>query len=549
MRYRLIKPQWAKEVLPGPNVIEGDYEDTKYVLDKNAEGYNVYYFPNYNSAPPKGKFLSGKEVDVFNWVFVDMDIKDGIYKDKAHFVQKVQEFPVEPTRLVDSGNGIHVYWKVKELTREDFIELQFRLINHFQTDSSVWTPLQLMRFPGSINTKKKDKFIPCKLIVNSDVGYTAAELIEHLPDLNESQVVKRQNHLNKLDGLTEMLDLDALDSDELPPIFEKQLASDQYMRSLWNAEKGDRSEADWKLAHFLFEHDYHKLYEALPVMLNTKKALSKGNYRKEYAYNTLDKVYKQREDYHVPPVAERLKATKSRILGQVVQGPPYFDATVKHWRKAEVLGLIAGSGVGKTTITLDIFYEMMKANPDSDEVFVFFTLEMQEYEIIERWQSLIGDDTQFNNRLYVISNEDDNGLERHINLQQLYWYADGIKRATGKNIAAMAIDHIGIVDTSIDVMKKPNFGIMGEDLGFGTTRKIPFEVLCSKMKTLAKQLNVFLIVQSQTTKSRAKDGDTELGIDAAFGTAKFEWYVDYIMTAWQPLRRVEAESDLRVLGS
>jgi hypothetical protein len=212
------------------------------------------------------------------------------------------------------------------------------------------------------------------------------------------------------------------------------------------------------------------------------------------------------------------------------------------------MGMIAGSGVGKTTATLDIFYEMMKNNPESDDIYIFFSLEMPDYSIISRWQSLIGTETHLSNRLFVVSNEDINGEPLHINLQKIYKFSKGIEKRTGKKIAAVALDHLGALERDIDVSQKPNFGIMGEDLGFGTVRNIPFDILPGKLKELAKTLNCFFILQSQTTKERSKNGDVELGLDAAFGSAKFEWFMDYVVTLWQPLRRVEHETDLRVLG-
>jgi hypothetical protein len=69
-----------------------------------------------------------------------------------------------------------------------------------------------------------------------------------------------------------------------------------------------------------------------------------------------------------------------------------------------------------------------------------------------------------------------------------------------------------------------------------------------KIKTLAKELNLFIILQSQTTKGKAGDGDTPLGLDAAFGAAQFEQYMDYILTIWQPLRRVHNKTQLRATG-
>ena len=550
MRFRLIKPKWAREMSSTPNTIEGEYEES-YALNKNLEeGYNVYFFPNHNSKPITGKYLTGKEVDVFSWVFVDMDLKDGIYEDKKSFLEKLNTFPLKPTQVVDSGNGMHVYWKVSDLDRESYIRIQFGLIDALETDTSVWTTMQLMRYPGSLNTKKKDHTILCEQkLYDKEAIYTVADFEDCLAPIKDSQAEKMRTHLNTIDGIVEMAEsLEFHDCDELPEVFEHLLLKDPKIRELWYASPGKRSDADWLLANQLYSYKFLKFDEALPIILNTEKARSKKNYRKEYAYRTLHKVYVDRSDFSVPPVSEMLTRVDSRVQGQRINGPHYLDCTKKGWRKGEVLGLIAGSGVGKTTATLDIFYEMLKNNPESTDVYIFFSLEMQDWEVIERWKSLVGDNKDYNNRLYIVSNEDENGYERHINLQQLYSFADGIKRRTGRNIAAMAIDHIGVLDNSIDLAKKPNFGIMGEDVGFGTIRTISLELMCKKMKNLAKQLDTFIILQSQTTKGKAKDGDVELGVDAAYGTAKFEWYMDYILTFWQPLRRVEMETDLRVLA-
>ena len=62
------------------------------------------------------------------------------------------------------------------------------------------------------------------------------------------------------------------------------------------------------------------------------------------------------------------------------------------------------------------------------------------------------------------------------------------------------------------------------------------------------QLDVFLILQSQTTKERDGGGDLPLSKNAAYGGAQFDWYADYIVTIWRPLLRVQSDTDLRVTG-
>jgi hypothetical protein len=58
------------------------------------------------------------------------------------------------------------------------------------------------------------------------------------------------------------------------------------------------------------------------------------------------------------------------------------------------------------------------------------------------------------------------------------------------------------------------------------------------MKAFAVNTNTFLVMQSQSSRDKAGDGDVELSKDAAYGTSKFEWYVEWLITTWQPLKRI-----------
>jgi hypothetical protein len=58
------------------------------------------------------------------------------------------------------------------------------------------------------------------------------------------------------------------------------------------------------------------------------------------------------------------------------------------------------------------------------------------------------------------------------------------------------------------------------------------------MKGFAEETQTFLIMQSQTSRAKAGIGDLELDKDAAFGTSVFENFCDFLVTLWQPLKRV-----------
>lgn len=570
MFYRLIKPLWGKKKvrdkdgeyvknpdfvreIRGKDVLEGCF-DTDLVKEKNEEGYNVYFFPNHPSENiyENGiNYMSGKYVDVFDYVFVDMDLKDGVYKSKGEFLAKVEEFPVKPTMVVNSGNGVHVYWKMNDLQRETYLLLQFGLINYFKTDDSVWTVLQLMRVPASQNTKNPDEYKDVQVLdeLSSGQDYKVSDLINYLK-IEEKQQKKIESHIAKLEGRVEVDLGDDINIDELPDKFLKLMYKDDKVYQLFNNPTeyyGDRSGADMALANILYSKNINKK-DALAVIANSKKGLSKGLHRFDYAATTVEKVYQDRTKNHFMTVGQKLKTKTKVFLPDPVNGPEFFDCLEGSWRRKQVLGLIAGSGVGKTSVALVIFKHMIENNPDNDDVFVFFSLEMPEEEIIERWIALVGEDSDLADRLYVIGNEDEEGEPRSIGLQQIVWYCEDIKKSTGKNIASVAVDHIGIINNVIDTRKKPTFGAKGElDGGWGDEKALSMPSLCKAVKPLAKMLDTFLIVLTQTTKSKGA-GDTPIDKDGAFGTASYEWMMDYIITLWQPLMRVHKDTELRPLA-
>ena len=55
-------------------------------------------------------------------------------------------------------------------------------------------------------------------------------------------------------------------------------------------------------------------------------------------------------------------------------------------------------------------------------------------------------------------------------------------------------------------------------------------------------LDTFVIVLTQTTKEKGK-GDIPIDKDGAYGVSQYENMVDYMITIWQPLMRVQHKLD------
>lgn len=522
MIYRLILPDWAMNQNPTlSKVMEGSFTQVE-IKRYNQFGYNIYYLPNYPSNCSPGMSIDGSMVDVFSWVFVDMDLKDGVYADKDLFIETLAAVDIPPTKIIDSGNGIHVYWKVQNLDAHSYLRFQRRMMRLLNTDEAVGQLFQLMRVPGTINTKKQHNQIPCELIFEDAIEYTAEQLDALLPSITKDDEEYCIQHFNKTYGINQTtIDID----NKIPLKFIKLLGSNSEVKELWAAPTDDRSMNDWRLGHIMFANKFSK-EEAASVLINTSKALKRApKHRVSYAMGIIDSigVFEAAKDKDTvglsSSVLSILQATSGDLEGKRFPCYTYIDNTKVGFRLGHVMGLVAGSGVGKTAMALNLFLGFVASNPEYDHFFC--PLEQTDREIASRWKTMCGDDTRLHSKVHVISNYDRNGKFRDLSLDDIKNHILEFKEKTGKQVGCVVIDHIGVLC---------NNNKLGQEEGI--------KKIAKDMKGFATETNTFLIMQSQTSREKAGIGDLELNKDAAFGTSTFENFCDYLITLWQPLKRM-----------
>lgn len=519
MLYVLLPPTWLREEIEcKPFQYEGTIEQA---LEYNAEGFNVYYYPNYPSLPPAG-WVKAHEVDTFEWVFVDMDLKDGVYASKEEFIALLLEDErLDPTKIVDSGGGVHAYWRVSDLDGMSFLRLARRLMRKFKTDDAVQQLKQLMRVPGTVNTKHKDDFKLCEQIYESSRVYTCEELDMLLSPISHEDEVYCKEHFEKAHDLQPMAKV----SDKLPNAFGKLLRANNEVRDIWSGNVDDRSKGDYRLGHIMFASGFTK-DEAMSVLVNTSKALSRAPvHRVNYASNIVDKIwtFEESDDKESLDLSSTVKEILSRH-GDAIKGTrfpcyPFLDNTHHGFRLGHVIGLVAGSGVGKTAMALNMFMGFVESNPDYEHVFI--PLEQPSHEIADRWKGLCGDKVHLHEKVHVISNYGEDGSFRHLSLDDIREYVLKLQKVKKIKIGCVVIDHIGALKRK---------GAKGENQDLMD--------ICHAMKAFAVQTNTLLVMQSQAPREKAGIGDLELNKDAAYGTVYFESYCDYLITLWQPLKRV-----------
>lgn len=511
--FRLIPAKWTSNL----KVLEGHFnpEDIKAL---NHEGYNIYFFPNYPSDYKDGETVEGSRVNTFSYVFVDLDLKNGMYESRETFTTILQNLKFPPNRIIDSGHGVHAYWAVSNLDPKSFLRFQRRLCRYLKTDEAVANLCQLMRYSGTINTKDKDKPKQCYDLHLDAGSYTAEELDAHLPKITLEDEKYCENHYNRTYNINqENINI----SDELPAKFGQLIRENSEAKSLFAGTNSDRSKSDYRLGHLMYANDFTR-DEALSVLVNSAKALERAPiHRQSYAINIVDKIWTFENE--PTNLSESVASILSRHDSEELKGKRfrtynYFDGTEHGFRLTQVLGLVAGVGVGKTAIALNIFKGFVQNNPDYDHMFV--SLEQPGKEIAGRWEKMCGKDTRLHEKVHVLSNYNTDGSYRDLSLTDIQDYILKFQKTSGRKIGCVCIDHIGVLRQE----KSP-----GEYQGLRS--------ICSQMKAFAVATKTFLIMQSQTNRQKAGIGDLELFKDAAFGTQSFESFVDYMLCCWQPLKR------------
>ncbi len=519
--YRAILPQWACEASPNARrVMEGEFTEER-LADLISQYYNIYYLPNRPSEYVKGTTVDGSMINDFRFVFVDMDLKEGLWQDKAQFIACVTEQAPAPTLIVDSGNGVHVYWEVSDLDAMTYLKFQRRLCRKYATDEAVGQIYQLMRVPNTVNTKDPDNFKLCEEVLSApDNVYTAEYLDSVLPPISHDDEAYCKTHFDKTYKLVGPMTV----SEEIPAKFKQLLRTNAEVKSIWAGETDDRSKSDYRLGHIMSAMDFTR-DEAMSVLVNSGKALARGpKHRITYAENIVDKIweFEETQDKSELTLSSSVKDILARS-GSTLKGTRfpcwgYLDATEHGFRLGQVIGLVAGSGVGKTAMALNMFDGFVRFNPDYDHFFV--PLEQPANEIADRWRTMCGENTQLHDKVHVISNYAEDGSFRHLSLDEIREYLLKYQTVTGRKVGCVVIDHIG-------ALKKK--GKTGENQDLMD--------ICHAMKAFAIETNTLLVMQSQAPREKAGIGDLELNKDAAYGTVYFESYCDFLFTIWQPLKR------------
>lgn len=172
----------------------------------SALGKDVYFGLGITAEAKREGRASNAEVIGIPGVWLDLDLKHDTHKQQdlpATLDEIKGKLPVEPSIVVHSGHGVHLYWLFREVLIFDTAEDKKRaegLLQGFQAYikqrlgyklDSTFDLARVLRLPGTMNYKAEP--VPVQIIAENDLRYNFDDLDQYAIDTPvKADPVKRE---------------------------------------------------------------------------------------------------------------------------------------------------------------------------------------------------------------------------------------------------------------------------------------------------------------------------------------------------------------------
>jgi hypothetical protein len=197
----------------------------KQLFFKNVEKLKKYFEKNYLKnwncylgILPRTKLKGSSEAIEFgNVFFTDLDSERAIIeKDKIY--QKLCELNLRPSLMVNSGHGIHCYFKLKECIKiERWKQTQEKLVlffkkhfPEFNPDIAIKDPARVMRIIGTLNVKDPTNPIQTEILFEDYTTYKVEDIEKILKDIElpKKEIIELETKQVSEEELNKLLEKD-----------------------------------------------------------------------------------------------------------------------------------------------------------------------------------------------------------------------------------------------------------------------------------------------------------------------------------------------------
>lgn len=193
----LVLDKNYKPVIEHRKLCQTIREVTKHIEKVNAlRQYNIYF----RCAVLKENARQGTKANIayFNFIFADLDAKE-ISKDVL--LQRIENFKVRPSIIVDSGNGYHIYFLLKTpvydlLTVQKLLQ---SITKELGADPNCAKLTQVLRVPATFNLKSEPPK-EVKIVRINNIRYNFNDLVDIFLSENCNETYNSSDNCSQVDN-------------------------------------------------------------------------------------------------------------------------------------------------------------------------------------------------------------------------------------------------------------------------------------------------------------------------------------------------------------
>ncbi|MEG2458177.1 MAG: DNA-binding response regulator [Bacilli bacterium] len=155
---------------------------------------------------PNTMFIPKRQVNnirQFRALFLDLDNLEGDKHYTSYQLFELAELGIipRPTMIVDSGRGLHIYWRIKNApygalhTWQEIEDMLYHKLKVYGADIKATDGARVLRLPSTINSKNNDE---CKVLwIDSEKEYSMYDLREEYLSHKYKKYIAKANRENK----------------------------------------------------------------------------------------------------------------------------------------------------------------------------------------------------------------------------------------------------------------------------------------------------------------------------------------------------------------